>query len=57
MAENMDTGVLALVRGIGRRVNNAVQRLGFAARFFFRVLLYSGQSFRRLHLTIREIYF
>ena len=30
--------------------------LGYAA-FFVAILMFSGQSFRRLHLTIREIYF
>ena len=38
-------------------LNSSVQRLGFAARFFVMILVYSGQSFRRLHLTIREMYF
>lgn len=38
-------------------MNNALQTLGFATRFFMMILAYSGQSFRRLHLTIREIYF
>ena len=57
MAEHNEARVIALVRGVGRRVNNSVQRLGFAARFFVMLLFYSGQSFRRLHLTIREIYF
>ena len=45
------------VRASGHRVNNAVQRLGFATRFFVMVLVYSGQSFRRFNLTVREIYF
>ena len=45
------------VRSLGHRVNNSVQRLGFATRFFMMVLVYSGQSFRRFNLTIREIYF
>ena len=49
--------VIELVRSSGHRMNNALQTLGFAARFFMMVLVYSGQSFRRLHLTIREIYF
>jgi phospholipid/cholesterol/gamma-HCH transport system permease protein len=48
---------LGTIRSLGHRVNNAVQTLGFAARFFVMILMYSGQSFRRLHLTIREIYF
>ena len=51
------TRVLDLLRHMGARVIDGVWRLGFAARFFMLVLLYSGQSFRRLHLTIREIYF
>ena len=45
------------VRSLGHRVNNSVQRLGFATRFFMMVLVYSGQSFRRFNLTIRESYF
>ena len=49
--------VIELVRSSGHRMNNALQTLGFAARFFMMILVYSGQSFRRLHLTIREIYF
>lgn len=49
--------VVRVVSAVGHRVNSSVQRLGFAARFFVMVLVYSGQSFRRLHLTIREIYF
>jgi len=49
--------LLRLLGAIGHRVNSNVQRLGFAARFFVMILVYSGQSFRRLHLTIREIYF
>ena len=32
-------------------------RLGFASRFFLATLLYSGTSFRRFFLTVREIYF
>lgn len=44
-------------RLIGSRVVNAMWRIGFAARFFVAVLMYSGTSFRRFNLTIREIYF
>ena len=57
MPERAVSLLVRIVRGVGHRVNNALQRLGFAARFFFMVLVYSGQSFRRLNLTIREIYF
>lgn len=42
---------------IGNVVVEGVWRLGFASRFFFMTLISSGDSFRRLHLTIREIYF
>lgn len=49
--------MIGAVRSVGHRMNNALQTLGFAARFFIMILVYSGQSFRRLHLTIREIYF
>ena len=45
-----------LVR-LGHAVNDRLQRLGFITRFLFMLLVYSGQSFRRIHLTIREIYF
>jgi phospholipid/cholesterol/gamma-HCH transport system permease protein len=34
-----------------------VWRLGYASRFFMMTLISSGASFRRIHLTIREIYF
>ena len=47
----------ALLRGIGHRLIDRLWRLGCGARFFFDVIIYSGESFRRLHLTIREIYF
>ncbi len=47
----------ATLRSLGAATINGVWRLGFAARFFLAVLRYSGQSFRRLPLTIREIYF
>ena len=49
--------LLSVISGLGHHLNNRLQRLGFAARFFVMVLVGSGQSFRRLHLTIREIYF
>ena len=46
-----------LLRNIGAIAINAVWRLGVAARFFVLLLRYSGQSFLRIHLTIREIYY
>ena len=57
MAEKGFSVLIELIRSVGHRLNSAVQRLGFAARFFVMLLVCSGQSFRRLHLTIREIYF
>lgn len=42
---------------IGAFVVNGIWKLGLIARFFALLLRYSGQSFLRLHLTIREIYF
>jgi len=45
------------LRGIGHRFIDRVWRLGSAARFFFYTLALSGESLRRFHLTIREIYF
>jgi phospholipid/cholesterol/gamma-HCH transport system permease protein len=53
----MREGVTGLLRAVGRSMNDVFQTLGFAARFFVMILAYSGQSFRRLRLTIREIYF
>lgn len=49
--------LLCAVAGIGHRVIDRVWRLGAASRFFMYTLRLSGESFRRLHLTIREIYF
>lgn len=51
------SGPVAAVRRLGNLVTEGVWRVGFAARFFMLVLLYSGQSLRRVHLTIREVYF
>ncbi|OIR08562.1 putative phospholipid ABC transporter permease protein MlaE [mine drainage metagenome] len=45
------------LRGIGKRVVNAVWRTGYGARFFVMTLRYSGMSFRRFRLTVREIFF
>lgn len=45
------------LRGIGSRVIDRTWRLGFAARFFIYSLACSGESFRRFHLVIKEIYF
>jgi len=49
--------VIKSVRRLGNRSVNAVWRLGFAARFFALTLLYSGVSFRRFRLIVREMFF
>ncbi len=51
-----DTIVVGL-RRIGATTVRVLIRLGFAARFFVAVLLHSPDAFRRLPLTLREIYF
>ncbi len=51
------SALAGFLRQIGAMAVDGLWRLGFAARFFGLVLLYSGQSLRRIHLTIREIYF
>jgi len=47
----------ALVEAFGAHGVNFVWRVGFAARFFYALLLASGTAFRRFHLTIRQIHF
>jgi phospholipid/cholesterol/gamma-HCH transport system permease protein len=49
--------VARVLRIIGKRVDDGIWRLGFASRFFFAILMYSGTALRRFTLTIREIYF
>ncbi|MDO8606073.1 MAG: lipid asymmetry maintenance ABC transporter permease subunit MlaE [Phaeospirillum sp.] len=44
------------IRAIGHRTINAVWRIGMATRFFFLTLMYSGSSFRRFHLIIKELF-
>ena len=45
------------IRAIGAGALGAIARLGHASRFFIAILVHSPGAFRRLHLTIREIYF
>ena len=45
------------LQGLGHRIIERLWRLGAGARFFLYILVLSGESFRRIHLTIREIYF
>jgi phospholipid/cholesterol/gamma-HCH transport system permease protein len=44
------------IRGIGHQTINAVWRIGMATRFFFLTLMYSGSSFRRFHLIVKELF-
>jgi len=53
----MPRRILTGVRALGRRVDDAIWRLGFAARFLLMILLYSGTALRRFGLTVRQIYF
>jgi len=53
----MRKGVADFLRQLGARVTGMIWRLGFASRFFLLMLKHSGMSFRRFHLTVREIYF
>ena len=48
---------VALVRKLGHSVVDRIWRLGFAARFLIAILRFSGAAFRRLPLTVREVYF
>ena len=45
------------LRRIGGGTRRAIARLGFAARFTLAVFMHSPEGFRRLRLTLREIYF
>ena len=45
------------LRAIGSRTINAVWRMGCATRFLGLTLLYSGLSFRRFRLTVKEMFF
>jgi phospholipid/cholesterol/gamma-HCH transport system permease protein len=51
------SAIASALRRIGALTIDGIWRLGFATRFLFAVLLNSGQSLRRIHLTIRELYF
>jgi phospholipid/cholesterol/gamma-HCH transport system permease protein len=51
------SAIAAPLRRIGAATIGGVARLGYAARFFVAVFLQTPAAFRRLHLTLREIYF
>ena len=45
------------LRRVGAGTRRAIGRLGFASRFAVAVVVHSPEAFRRLRLTMREIYF
>lgn len=49
--------MLNAIRTLGARGVAGLERAGAVVRFFLLVIVHSGMSFRRLHLTVREIYF
>lgn len=49
--------LISTIRGIGSRMIERLWRLGAGVRLFVLTIASSGESFRRIHLTIREIYF
>jgi len=49
--------VVRSVRKLGNQTVNLVWRIGMATRFFLLTLRFSGVSFSRFHLTIRELFF
>ncbi|MBI5936882.1 MAG: lipid asymmetry maintenance ABC transporter permease subunit MlaE [Betaproteobacteria bacterium] len=52
----MIDGITAFLRQLGARFTNAIWRLGMASRFLVLTLMYSGTSFRRFHLVIKEVF-
>ncbi|MEO6974921.1 MAG: lipid asymmetry maintenance ABC transporter permease subunit MlaE [Gallionella sp.] len=52
----MASTFIVLIRETGHRTINAVWRIGMATRFFFLTLRYSGNSFRRFHLIVKELF-
>ena len=47
--------IFKILSNLGNQVTSRIWRLGSATRLFLLTLIYSGESFRRIHLTIREI--
>ena len=57
MHSGLLVSLVRTLRNIGNRFTERIWRLGAGARLFGLTLISSGESFRRLHLTIREVYF
>src|SRR5512135_812149 len=49
--------IIGSVRKLGNHTVNLVWRIGMATRFFLLTLRFSGTSFARFRLTIRELFF
>jgi phospholipid/cholesterol/gamma-HCH transport system permease protein len=48
--------IIKVLQGIGHRMVERIWLLGAGARLFFLTIIYSGESFKRFNLTLREIY-
>jgi len=48
--------IIKTLQGLGHRMVERIWRLGAGARLFFLTIAYSAESFKRFHLTLREIY-
>lgn len=57
MKFNLVNSLVQTLGGIGHRMVERIWRLGAGARLFFLTIIYSGESFKRFNLTLREIYF
>jgi len=57
MSVEVAGGVAHWLRRLGAVFTGAISQLGFEARFFLAVLWYTPPALRRIHLTLREIYF
>ena len=49
--------IIQFLENLGYGFRRGLIRLGAGTRLFFLILIYSGDSFKRIHLTIKEIYF
>ena len=57
MASVAENRAVQVLRRLGGVALGQLSRLGYSARFFVAVLRNTPEAFRRLHLTLREIYF
>lgn len=49
--------VIKSIKSVGHYAVDALWRIGYASHFFVRILLHSGLSFSRFHLTVKELFF